>query len=87
MSNNNINDYSDLLIENNLNEDLDIQEDDIDVRFFPSNTYYKRLGKEYVAYKFNLNINDPYMLPLINYIYENLKNPEESWVLNQSKDE
>jgi hypothetical protein len=89
------NDYSDLLIEENLNEDLNLflrfskplalewhlEEDDMDPRLFSADVLYKKLGVDFIINKYKFKPNDEVMYPLYEEMAANLLSPLESFNL------
>jgi hypothetical protein len=87
------NDYSDLLIEENLNEDLaleqtfnqrftkSLEEDDMDPRLFSADVLYKRLGVDFIINKYKFKANDEVMYPLYEEMAANLLSPLQSMEL------
>ena len=53
-------------------------EDDIDVRLFPCNNFYQKLGIDYIMARNEL-LPDPNMFPLYEKMAEDMVSPSEDW--------
>tara|TARA_R110000803_G_scaffold84597_1_gene150841 strand:+ start:411 stop:812 length:402 start_codon:yes stop_codon:yes gene_type:complete len=56
----------------------ELLEDDIDVRLFPCNNFYQKLGIDYIMARNEL-LPDPNMFPLYEKMAEDMVSPAEDW--------
>ena len=56
----------------------ELLEDDIDVRLFPCNNFYQKLGIDYIMARNEL-LPDPNMFPLYEKMAEDMVSPSEDW--------
>ena len=56
----------------------DLSEDDIDVRLFPCNNFYQKLGIDYIMARNDL-LPDENMFPLYEKMSEDMMCPSEDW--------
>ena len=56
----------------------ELLEDDIDVRLFPCNNFYQKLGIDYIMARNEL-LPDPNMFPLYEKMSEDMLSPSEDW--------
>jgi hypothetical protein len=61
-------------------------EDDIDLRLFPSNHYYQKLGIDFIMEKNNL-LPDPIMFAWYEKLAENIPTPSEDWIRQKNQNQ
>ena len=61
-------------------------EEDIDLRLFPSNHYYQKLGIDFIMEKNNL-LPDPIMFAWYEKLAENIPTPSEDWIRQKNQNQ
>jgi hypothetical protein len=56
----------------------DLCEEDVDIRLFPCNNFYQKLGIDYIMARNEL-LPDPNMFPLYEKMSEDMLSPSEDW--------
>tara|TARA_B110000305_G_C19197554_1_gene519579 strand:+ start:145 stop:633 length:489 start_codon:yes stop_codon:yes gene_type:complete len=59
-------------------------EEDIDIRLFPSNHYYQKLGIDFIMEQNNL-LPDPIMFAWYEKLAENIPTPSEDWIRQKNQ--
>ena len=61
-------------------------EEDIDIRLFPSNHYYQKLGIDFIMEQNNL-LPDPIMFAWYEKLAENIPTPSEDWIRQKNQNQ